>query len=102
MYNHEQVKALIEHRLNDEQWTETLVLEEADRVERQEPTPPPEKSTAKKLDKRTKKGGQPQKEDSMYIFTKGGLLEGVQEGLLGVYRRVLILVLFQETLTGTN
>ena len=56
MYNHEQVKYLIDQRLNDEKWTETLVLEEAGRIERQESAPPPEKSTAKKLDKRTKKG----------------------------------------------
>ena len=54
------------------QWTETLVLEEADRVEKQGPAPPPEKSTAKKPDKRTKKGDKTQKDDSMYIFIKGG------------------------------
>ena len=92
MYNHEQVKDLINQRQNDEQWTETFVLEEADRVERQEPAPSPEKSTAKKPDKRSKKGDKTQKEDSMYIFNKeGGILEGVQEGLLGEYWRVQIL-----------
>ena len=103
MYNHEQVKDLINQRLNDEVWAENLMLEEADRVERQGPAPPPEKSTAKKPDKRTKKGDKTQKKDSTYIIIKGGsILEGVQEGLCGVYWRVLILVLFQETLTGTN
>ena len=81
MYNHEQVKDLINQRLNDEVWTETLVLEEADGVERQGPAPPPEKSTAKKPDKRTKKGDKTQKEDSMYIFIKGGVY-------WRVYRRV--------------
>ena len=100
MYNHEQVKDLIDQRLNDEYWAETLVFEETDRVERQGPAPPPEKSTAKKPDKRTKKGNRTQKEDSMFIRIKGGILKGVQEGLLGVYWRVLIWYCFRKPLQG--
>ena len=80
MYNEEQIKDLIGLKLNNEQCTETSVLEEADRVERQGPAPPPEKSTVQKpTDKKGKKGqAQHNKGDSMYRF----LLK------LGGYRRV--------------
>ena len=45
LYNHEQVMSLIEIKMNDEVWTETLVLEEADRVQRPGPADPPVKIT---------------------------------------------------------
>ena len=48
--NHEQVMSLIEKKLNDEVWTETLVLEEANRVQRLGPAGPPVKITTKKPD----------------------------------------------------
>ena len=83
MYNHEQVKDFINQRLNDKVWTETLQLEEADRVERQGPAPPPEKSTAKQKDKRTKKGDKTQKKDSICIFIKGGYIGGCTGGSMG-------------------
>ena len=65
-FNHEQVMGIIEQRLNDDVWTETLVLEEADRVPRAGPAEPPEKVATKKPDKRKKAPKeQPPKQDSM-------------------------------------
>ena len=49
LYNHEQVLSLIEKKLNDEVWTETLVLEEAERFQRPAPADPPVKITTKNL-----------------------------------------------------
>ena len=89
MYNEEQIKDLIGLKLNDEQWTETLVLEETDRVERQGPDPPPEKSTVQKpTDKRGKKGqAQHNKEANMYRFIKvGGDIGGsIGESMGGLF-----------------
>ena len=49
LYNHEQVLSLIEKKLNDEVWTETLVLEEAERFQMPGPADPPVKTTTKNL-----------------------------------------------------
>ena len=46
--------SLIENKLNDEVWTETLVLDEAERVQRPGPADPPVKITTKKPDRRKK------------------------------------------------
>ena len=46
--------SLIEKKMNDEVWTETLVLEVADRIQRPGPADPPVKITTKKPDKRKK------------------------------------------------
>ena len=59
--------SLIEKKLNDEVWTETLVLEEAKRVQRPGPADPPVKITNKKPDKRKKQSKHQQTtEESMY------------------------------------
>ena len=80
LYNHEQVLSLIENKLNDEVWTETLVLEEAVRVQRPGPAQPPGKAT-KKPDKRKKTSKDQQTtEDSMYLLSNR---LGTMEGVLG-------------------
>ena len=81
LYNHEQVMSLIEKKLNDEVWTETLVLEEAKRVQRPGPADPPVKITTKKPDKRKKQSKDQQTtEKSMYLLrNRGGTMEGILE-----------------------
>ena len=81
LYNHEQVLSLIEKKLNDEVWTETLVLEEAERVQRPGPADPPVKITTKKPDKRKKQSKHPQTtEESMYLLSnRVGTMEGILE-----------------------
>ena len=72
--------SLIENKLNDEVWTETLVLEEAVRVQRPGPAQPLGKVT-KKPDKRKKTSKDQQTtEDSMYLLSNRlGTMEGVLE-----------------------
>ena len=79
--------SLIEKELNDEVWTETLVLEEAERFQRPGPTDPPKKITTKKPDKRKKASkDQPTTEDSIYLLTNMvGTLEGVLESTCPCY-----------------
>ena len=81
LYNHEQVLSLIENKLNDEVWTETLVLEEAERVQRPGPADPPVKITMKKPDRRKKQSKHPQTtEESMYLVSnRVGTMEGILE-----------------------
>ena len=81
LYNHEQVLSLIEKKLNDEVWTKTLVLEEAERVQRPGPADPPVKITTKKPDKRKKQSKHPQTtEESMYLLSnRVGTMEGILE-----------------------
>ena len=81
LYNHEQVLSLIENKLNDEVWTETLVLEEAERVQRPGPADPPVKITTKKPDRRKKQSNHPQTtEESMYLLSnRVGTREGILE-----------------------
>ena len=81
LYNHVQVLSLIEKKLNDEVWTETLVLEEAKRVQRPGPADPPVKITTKKPDKRKKQSKHPQTtEESMYLLSnRVGTMEGILE-----------------------
>ena len=81
LYNHEQVLSLIEKKLNNEVWTETLVLEEAKRVQRPGPADPPVKITTKKPDKRKKQSKHQQTaEESMYLLSnRVGTMEGILE-----------------------
>ena len=81
LYNHEQVLSLIENKLNDEVWTETLVLEEAERVQRPGPADPPVKITTEKPDRRKKQSKHPQTtEESMYLVSnRVGTMEGILE-----------------------
>ena len=81
LYNHEQVMSLIEKKLNDEVWTETLVLEQADRVQRPGPADPPVKITTKKPDKRKKQSKDQQTtEESIYLLSnRVGTMEGILE-----------------------
>ena len=81
LYNHEQVLSLIEKKLNDEVWTETLVLEEAERVQRPGPADPPVKITTKTHDKRKKQSKHPQTtEESMDLLSnRVGTMEGILE-----------------------
>ena len=81
LYNHEQVMSLIEKKLNDEVWTETLVLEEAKRVQRPGPADPPVKIMTKKPDKRKKQSKHQQTtEESMYLLSnRVGTMEGILE-----------------------
>ena len=81
LYNHEQVLSLIKNKLNDEVWTETLVLEEAEIVQRPGPADPPVKITTKKPDRRKKQSKHPQTtEESMYfVSNRVGTMEGILE-----------------------
>ena len=81
LYNHEQVMSLIEKKLNDEVWTETLVLEEAERVQRPGPADPPVKITTKEPDKRKKQSKHQQTtEESMYLLSnRVGTMEAMLE-----------------------
>ena len=62
-------------------WTETLVLEEADRVQRLGPADPPVKITTKKPDKRKKQSKDQQTtEESVYLLSnRVGTMEGILE-----------------------
>ena len=73
--------SLIEKKLNDEVWTETLVLEEAERVQRPGPADPPVKITTKKPDKMKKQSKHPQTtEESMYLLSnRVGTMQGILE-----------------------
>ena len=84
--------SLIEKKLNDEVWTETLVLEEADRVQRPGPADPRVKITTKKPDKRKKQSKHQQTtEESMYLVSN-------RVGTMEVYWRVHVNVFFQNLL----
>ena len=72
--------SLIEKKLNDEVWTETLVLEEAERVQRPGPADPCVKITTKKPDKRKKQSKHQTTEESMYLLSnRVGTMEGILE-----------------------
>ena len=81
LHNHEQVLSLIEKKLNDGVWTETLASQEAKRVQRPGPADPPVKITTKKHDKRKKQSKHPQTtEESIYLLSiRVGTMEGILE-----------------------
>ena len=96
LYNHEQVVSLIEKKLNDEVWTETLVLEEAERFQMPGPADPPVKITTKKPDKRKKHSKHPQTtEPSMYLVSiRVGSMEGILESTIIYISRHIYVYLY--------